>query len=196
VPSHELILYSLFMVPLFLIAACMEVGLPVAMAIQSYYKNLGRQSVTCPDSKQPADVELDRSFALRTSLGGQEHSRLQACSRWPEKGDCGQECLPQVDPSPENIERLLKTWYEDKACTICEKTLAPADWRQGRLAVLDENSKLIELREMTLERFATALENMQPLCWDCHQEVHERQAGPVRELKGDRHGLAVLERTT
>ena len=192
-PTNELFTYSLFTIPLFLIGACLLTGLPVVLSLQDYYKNRGRQSVTCPDSHQPADVEVDRKFAFWTSLRGQEHSRLQSCSRWPEKGDCGQECLAQIDPSPENIERLLTQWYEGKSCAICTRALTPADWRQSRLAVLDQNHKLIELREMTLDRFASMLEDMRPLCWKCHQEERQRQPVPSTILKGDRHGLAPVE---
>jgi hypothetical protein len=41
-------------------------------------------------------------------LRGKEHSRLKSCPRWPEKGECGQECLAQVNPSPENVDRHSK----------------------------------------------------------------------------------------
>jgi hypothetical protein len=192
-PTNELFAYSLFMIPLFLIGACLLTGLPVALSIEDYYKNRGRQSVTCPASHQAADIEVDRQFAFWTALRGQEHSRLQSCSQWPEKGDCGQECLAQIDPSPENIERLLTKWQERKRCAICTQALTPGDWRQGRLAGLDQNQKLIGLREMTLDRFAATLENMRPLCWNCHQEERERQPVPAVILKGDRRGLATVE---
>jgi len=187
--------YALFMVPLFLLAACLVTGLPVALSLQNYYKNRGRQSVTCPETRQPADVEVDRKFAFWTAWRGQEHSRLESCSRWPEKGDCGQECLAQLDPSPENVERLLSKWYEGKSCAICARALTPSDWRRSRLAVLNQNQKLFELREMTLERLQSALEEMRPLCWTCHQEERARQPVETRILKGDRHGLAAVEET-
>jgi hypothetical protein len=193
--SSELLTYSLFFIPLFLIGAALLTGLPIALSIQDYYKNRGRQSVTCPDSHQPSDVEVDRKFAFWTALRGQQHTRLQSCSRWPEKGNCGQECLAQLDPSPENVDRLLTKWYDGKSCAICARGLTSADWRQGRLAMLNQEQKLIELREMTLDRFASMLENMRPLCWRCHQEEHDRQAAPPAILKGDRHGLATAEET-
>ena len=55
--------------------------------------------------------------------------------------------------------------------------------------------KLLELREMTLDRFATLLEQMCPLCWTCHQEECARQAAPPRLYKGDRHGLETAQGT-
>ena len=191
--TTALFTYALFMLPLFLIGAFLVTGLPVALSLQNYYANRGHQPVVCPDSKQPADVTVDRKFAFWAALRGQEHSRVESCSRWPEKGDCGQECLAQVDASPENVERLLTKWYEGKSCAICTRSLSPADWRRSRISGLDPTNKLIELREITLERLPAALESLRPLCWNCHQEERVRQAVPARIFKGDRHGLAAEE---
>jgi len=193
--STELFTYALFLVPLFFIGAVLLTGLPVLLSLHDYYRNRGRLSVTCPDSGKPADVAVDRKFAFWTALRGQEHSRLESCSSWPEKGDCGQECLAQLDPSPENVDRLLSKWYEGTSCAVCARALTPADWRRSRLAVLNQDQKLLELREMTLDRLASALESMRPLCWTCHQEERARQAVPPRVLKGDRHGLATAEKS-
>ena len=54
-------------------------------------------------------VEVDNKFAFKTALRGEEHERLQSCSRCPEKGDCCQEYLAQINPSPENLERLCRS---------------------------------------------------------------------------------------
>lgn len=187
--STALFTYSLFLIPLFLIGACLMTGLPVALSLQDYYRNRGRQPVTCPDSGQPADVEVDRKFAFMTAWRGVEHTRLQSCSRWPEKGDCGQECLEQLEDSPENIERFLTKWYEGKTCAICQRELKRTDWRRSRLGVLNQQQQLFELRQMFLADLQSALQEMVPLCWNCHQEERERQALAPRILKGDRHGL-------
>lgn len=187
--SSAFFTYALFTVPLFFIGAFILTGLPLALSVQNYYRNRGRRLVPCPDSGRPAEVEADSEFAFMTALRGVEHSRLQACSRWPEKGDCGQECLEQLEDSPENIERFLKKWYEGKSCAICQRTLTPSDWRRSRLAVLNQQQQLFELRQMFLETLQSSLQDMRPLCWNCHQEERERQAAPPRILKGDRHGL-------
>jgi hypothetical protein len=181
--------FAFFPIVLFFLGAVLVTGLPVALSLQNYYKSRGRQGVTCPDSGQPVDVEVDNEFAFWTALRGQEHSRLKSCSRWPEKGDCGQECLAQVDPSPENVDRLLTKWYEGKTCAICTRGLSASDWRRSRLALLNEQHKLFELRDMQLDGLQATLEHMRPLCWNCHQEERARQAVPARVLKGDRHAL-------
>jgi hypothetical protein len=104
------------------------------------------------------------------------------------KGDCGQECLAQVNPFSENLERLVQKWYQGKTCAICSRALTP-DCRRSRLAVLNEKQKLFELCHMHLDEVPSALHHVLPLCWNCHQEERARQAEPPRLLKGDRRKL-------
>jgi hypothetical protein len=179
-------MFPLFPILLFLLGVVILCGGPVAFSLQSYFKNRGRRSVVCPGNHLPETVEVDRKFSFHTALRGQEHTRLESCSRWPEKGECGQECLVQVDATPENIDRFLKVWIAGKACGICGRLLTVADWRPGRLAVLDENSNFFEMRQLPLDRLPFALEGKRPLCWPCHQEERVRQAQPHRILKGER----------
>jgi len=181
--------FALFPLVLFFVGAALVTGLPVALSLRTYFQNRGRQSAVCPENGQSVDVEVDNKYGFWTALRGQEHSRLKSCTRWPEKGDCGQECMAQVDPSPENVERLMLSWYKGKACAICARSIAPSDWRRGRLAWLDAQYKLVELRQVNLKQLQSALHEMRPLCWTCHQEERVRQAVPPRILKGDRLGM-------
>ena len=188
--AGELMLtFALFPLALFFLGAVLVTGLPVALSLQSYFRNRGRQSVICPENGEPVDVEMDSKYVFWNAYRGQEHTRLQSCSRWPEKGDCGQECLAQLEPSPENVERLMVSWYKGKVCAICTRAITPSDWRRGRLAWLDDEYKLVELRQVDLKQLQFALSGMRPLCWPCHQEERARQAVAQRSLKGDRHGL-------
>ncbi len=181
-----------FPIILFIIGAILLVALPLGVSLQAYFRNRGRRAVICPDNREPVTVELDNKYAFATALRGQEHDRLHTCSRWPEKGDCGQECLAQVNPSPENIERLLQKWYHGKTCAICDHALTPADWRRSRLALLNEHQKLFELRHMHLDELPSVLDQMAPLCWNCHQEERVRQAESPRLLKRDRRKYGSL----
>jgi len=187
--------FALFPLVLFFLGAILVTGLPVAMSIQNYYRNRGRKAAICPENGEAVTVEFDNRFAFRTALRGQEHTRLASCTRWPEKGDCGQECRSQIDPSPENVERLMLAWYKGRVCAICARNITPSDWRRSRLALLNERHRLVELRDLDLHGLQAALTTMRPLCWTCHQEERVRQFTPPRSYKGDRHGLspAVVE---
>ena len=144
-------MYAVFLIVLFCIAAGVLVGLPVASTLQSYFRNRGRRQVVCPNDHQRAEVEVDPKFALKEAMRGREESRVQTCTHWPEHGECGQECLAQVEATPKNLDRLFKKWFEGKPCTLCSHAITPSDWRQGRLGFLSDEFKLIEL---PADRFA------------------------------------------
>ena len=50
----------------------------------------------CPDNHEPVPVEVDDKFAFKTALRGNEHDRLQSCTRWPEKATAIKSALAQL----------------------------------------------------------------------------------------------------
>jgi hypothetical protein len=70
--------------------------------------------------------------------------------------------------------------------SICGCLLTSNDWRQGRLALLDENFKLVEMRQIVAQGISPLLDRFRPICWTCHQERLIRQPRPHRILKGER----------
>lgn len=125
-------------------------------------------------------------------MRGQKHSRAESCSRWPQQSECDQECLAQIDASPENLERLFASSFAGKHCAICARDITPNDWRQGRLALFNQDQQLVELRDLPAENLPGTLRDTSPLCWKCHQQEHQRQLVPLRMMRGNRVGLASL----
>jgi hypothetical protein len=64
----------------------------------TYRRLRGVRTVTCPEARAPAEIELDATHAALTAVTGQEDLQVSRCSHWPELERCGQECLAQVDP--------------------------------------------------------------------------------------------------
>jgi len=73
--------------------------IPVCWALGNAWRlaRIARQ-LTCPALGAPADVGLDPWFAVRKHVSGANELRVLQCSRWPEHGDCAQECLAQIAP--------------------------------------------------------------------------------------------------
>jgi hypothetical protein len=169
-----------FPLAIFFIGAAVLVGLPLTSTLQTYFKNRGRRPVTCPDDHKAAEVEIDRKFALQAAIHGKEQMRVQSCTHWPENGQCGQECLIQVEATPENIDRLLTKWFDGKPCSVCARPLAPSDWRHGRMGFLNDQLRLVELRQVDFEAVGSMAAPTHPLCWKCHQEEKQRRASPIQ----------------
>ena len=76
-------MFALFPIALFVIGAILLVALPVGISLQSYFRHRGQRTVVCPENQEPVTVELDNKYSFRTALRGQQHQRLQSCSRMP-----------------------------------------------------------------------------------------------------------------
>src|SRR3569832_12831 len=82
-----------------ILAAALWIG--IRWLVRSFSRYRGPQIVSCPETKKPAFVEDDSLHASVTSTVGLPDIRLENCSRWPFKEQCGQECLMDLDVAPE-----------------------------------------------------------------------------------------------
>ena len=85
-----------FSLTLFALAICLLFLLPFLMGTEIYKRYGGSREVTCPENHHQVTVSLDALRAAGSSLAGKPSLRIAACSRWPERADCGQECMPEA----------------------------------------------------------------------------------------------------
>jgi hypothetical protein len=143
-----------------------------------YRRYRGTRLITCPETRQPAAVKVDAAGAVFTALAGHATLELKDCTRWPEKRNCGQECLRQIEAAPENclVRNILAAWYRDKACVFCRKPLGEMHWLEHKPAVLGPEGRTREWSEIPAPEIPDVLATHQPVCWDCHMaETFRRQ---------------------
>ena len=77
--------------------------------------------VVCPDNRKVVAVQVDAAHAALSAPQGRPELRLEECTRWPEKAGCGQECLSQIESSPDGcrVRTILADWYRDRECALC-----------------------------------------------------------------------------
>ncbi len=88
---------------LFLLGTCLILLLPALWAEQTYRTYRDGRTVNCPETHAPVSVRFNALRAAWSNLSGPPKLRLADCTRWPERADCGQECIPdavQVKPAP------------------------------------------------------------------------------------------------
>src|SRR5262245_63199419 len=121
--NNELYLIGLLLV----IAAAYFFVAPIA---GTFAKFRGKRVITCPETRKAAAVEVDAAHAGLSAIFHQPDLRLKRCSRWPEREDCGQECLLQVELSPEGclLRHMLTSWYEGKLCAACGTPFRQIHW--------------------------------------------------------------------
>jgi len=159
---------ELYLIVLLLTLAALYFIVPIVVRTLIRYR--GKRVITCPETRKPAAVEVDAGHAALTAAVSHPDLRLKSCSRWPERDDCGQECLLQVQLSPEDClpRNILTNWYAGKYCVSCGKRIGEIHWLERKPALLSPEGKTIEWSEVPAEQVPGVLATHFPVCWDCH----------------------------
>ncbi len=168
-----------------------------ARGLRAYLKFRGKRLVTCPENRQPAAVALDARRAARQAVLGEANFRLAECSRWPERRDCAQQCLGQIESDPEGslVGNIAAQWYADKRCAYCGKPIvAPGETRPEHApALATATQPPVEWDDVPPEKLPEMFRTHQPVCWSCQVAETFRRRFP--ELVTDRPPSKVRERT-
>ena len=89
--------------PILVILGVLAIGLvtvvlPVALTTLSDHRE--PRSLPCPETGQPANVQVDAGRAARAAIFGRVRLAVQNCSRWPDRAACGQGCIPPLVEAP------------------------------------------------------------------------------------------------
>jgi hypothetical protein len=126
-------------------------------------------------------------------IGVEPTLRLKSCSRWPDRQGCAQDCLSQIEDSPEGtlVRNIIQTWYRDRRCACCRRLIGEIAWHDGRPALRAPDGTLRECDSIATAEIPAILETHEAICWNCnlvegfrrdHPElVTERAVTPLRE---------------
>lgn len=155
-------------------------------ATQFLLKYRGKRLVRCPETRMPAAVEVSSGRGAALALAGLPELRLRDCSRWPERENCGQDCLNQIEADPETclVWNIVNGWYLGKTCVTCGRSFGRINWHDHRPALLDEDLRTVQWTEIAPERLPEVFATYSPVCWNCHIAESFRRAHP--ELVTDR----------
>ena len=144
-----------------------------------YLRFRGTMLVTCPETSEPAAVEVDARHAAFTAPLGEPGLRLKSCSRWPESQGCSQECLNLIESGPKEclVRTILTKWYEGKSCIFCGKALGEITWLE-QPAMMSPDRVTFEWKEIPGERVPEVIETHMPVCWNCHVAETFRRVHP------------------
>jgi hypothetical protein len=152
----------------------------ITLALRAYLRYRGERLVTCPETHKPAAVRVDVAKVASTLLIGKQEIRLDHCSRWPEKRNCGQECLSQVNADPQHclVWNIVAEWYKGKSCAYCQKPFGEIHWHERHPAVLSPERIAKQWNEIPAEQLPGVFATHLPVCWNCYiAETFRRQNG-------------------
>jgi hypothetical protein len=155
-------------------------------AIRAYFEYRGKRLVACPETYKPEAVDVAAREAAVAAFLSEPTLRLKECSRWPERQDCGQECLQQIEADPVNclVWNIVSQWYAGKTCAFCHKPIGPLHRLDHAPALLGPDFKTAEWKDFRPEQLPEVLSTYRPVCWNCHVAQSFRALHP--ELVVDR----------
>ena len=154
---------------------------------RAYIRFRGTRVVMCPETKKPVAVRVDKHLAASTAITGETRLRLESCTRWPEREHCGQECLSQIEASPEAclVRNILSDWYSGRYCALCRKGFGPIRWSDHQPALQTPEGRILEWDRIPPESLPGVLATHQPVCWNCYvaKTFHDQFPGLVTERR-------------
>jgi hypothetical protein len=149
------------------LAALAALAIPALRAWRLYR---GTRIVTCPETRRPVAVELKPGIATAGSLVGEPILELRSCTRWPERRNCGQECVHQIEQAPADclVRGMLERWYEGKRCAVCRKPVDHRSWHAHRPAVIAVDGTTYDWEMFPPEAIPQIMATHRPVCWNCH----------------------------
>lgn len=154
--------------------------------VRALFKWRGKRIVTCPETKQPAVVNVAAGEAALGVIFNEPTVRLKECSRWPEREGCGQDCLQEVEANAQSclVWNMVSKWYEGKSCVFCKKPIGPLHHVDHSPAFLGPDFRTAEWKNIRPEKLPDIFSTHQPVCWNCHVSETFRREHP--ELVTDR----------
>jgi hypothetical protein len=145
-------------------------------------RNSGERAITCPETLSPEVVRVDAGHAAWTELRGEKDLRLTACSRWPEKADCGQDCIAQIECAPDGclVRERLEGWYRDASCALCGMEIEPIRWFNRRPGLRSPDGRALSWEEIPARDLPAALATHRAICPDCLVAESFRERFPDR----------------
>jgi hypothetical protein len=144
--------------------------IPLAVVvIHSYRRFRGPRVVLCPETITPEAVEVGAVRAAWSVAAGDQQFRLTSCSRWPERRECAQRCLTQIESAPDGclVRNRVARWYEGSRCALCGNAIGEVR-RIGRgPGLVGPDGTIHKWRDLTVEDLAEAFATHRPICSNC-----------------------------
>ena len=160
--------------------------LRIIPAARTYFLYRGDWLVNCPETRKTEAVDVAAGTAAANAFLGGRTLRLDRCSRWPERQDCGQACLKQIVADPENclVWNIVSNWYLGRSCVCCHKRFGALHRLDHAPALMREDHTTIEWDQIRPEQLPDIFSTSKPICWNCHIVETFRRVHP--ELVVDR----------
>lgn len=164
----------------------------LGIAIRTWFRLRGKRVVVCPETQKPAGVTVDVGHAAATAMWEKADVRLATCSRWPERKDCEQPCVTQIEASPDETraKSIAASFFEGKRCAVCQRAIDPPNAATLQPGFINPVSHEVQAWDaVPPQDLPDAIATRHPLCSNCTLAETFRQRFPDRVVdRPPRHG--------
>jgi hypothetical protein len=155
----------------------------LVIALRTWSRVRGTRVVVCPETQRPVAVKVDVGHAVASALWEKADVKLTACSRWPERQDCDQPCVRQIETKPaETAPATIAThFFTGERCAICTRPIEAPNRMTLQPGFMDAAThKVQSWDEVPPQDLAEAMATRRPLCANCTLAETFRQRFPDR----------------
>ncbi len=155
--------------------------------VRAFFDYRGKRLITCPETHKTEAVNVDAKEAALGAFLSEPTLHLNQCSRWPEREDCGQECLKEIEADPENclVWNIVSKWYEGKTCVLCHKPFSLLRHFDHATALWTADHKSVEWKDVRPQQLPEIFATHRPMCWNCHVTETFRRLHPELVVERD-----------
>jgi hypothetical protein len=155
----------------------------LTIALRTWSHVHGARVVVCPETQKAVAVRVDVGHAVASAVWEKPDLRLTSCSRWPERQDCDQPCVHQIETTPsETSPKVIAThFFSSQRCAICTRPIEPPSAITLQPGFMDPvTHKVDNWQEVAPQDLAEAIATRRPLCANCTLAESFRQRFPDR----------------
>ncbi len=147
---------------------------------RAYFRLRGERVVSCPADQTRAAVNISAGTAAVGAVFGSPSFRVTTCSHWPERHDCGRQCVSQIESAPVDclVRTQLTNWYHGKTCAVCHRAIGEIDWYERRPALLQPDGVTVAWTDVDAVHLDGIFRTHRPVCFDCHVAETFRRTHP------------------
>jgi hypothetical protein len=155
----------------------------LVIAIRTWSRVHGARVVVCPETETPVAVHVDVGHAMATAVWEKADLKVTSCSRWPERQNCEQPCVHQIETAPaETSPKVIAAhFFTKERCAICTRPIDAPSAMTLPPGFMDPVSHAVQSwNEVAPQDLAKAIAQRRPLCANCTLAETFRQRFPDR----------------
>jgi hypothetical protein len=155
----------------------------LVIAIRTWARVRGARIVTCPETQTSVAVRVDVGHAVTSAMWEKPDVKLTSCSRWPEREDCDQPCVHQIElaPSETSPKTIAAHFFSKERCAICRRPIEPPSAMTLQPGFMEPVTRTVQSwEEVPPQDLAEAIAHRRPLCSNCTLAESFRQRFPDR----------------